>query len=350
VKSTVNAWPIQTMKMLTTEQLKEAWARSGPVNFGDPYLACTGFDQREIFYPFGFPLELSTNSSEVLEAAAESWSGNHKLFDVKPIQFSIGVTEGAPRDCPAAPVTRMREQLASHIADAENYAVSDYAQAFTFAWVTGATLEHRSYFRYFFLDSLAMGQIANGYAWGIHAACVELDGAGILLCGDSGAGKSTLAYACARAGWTYVTDDGSFLVNGRDDRLIVGNSAQVRFRQESESIFPELRGKPVMQRAEVGKPSIEFSTANARQFITSPTSPISHVVFLNRNVSRQELVPFPVEVARLYMMQRASSAPATRRLQSQMFDHLLECGAFELRYTELDWAVERLGQLASEGC
>jgi len=32
-----------------------------------------------------------------------------------------------------------------------------------------------------------------------------------------------------------------------------------------------------------------------------------------------------------------------------MFDRLLEGGAFELRYTDLDWAVERLSQLVREG-
>jgi hypothetical protein len=349
MRSIMEARPVQTMEMLSTEKLKEAWARSEPMNFGDPTLARVEFGLRETFYPLGFPVELSTNSAQVLEAAVESWRGFQKLFDVEPIKFNIGVTEAGSSDCPATPVCRMREHLSSNIADAENFAISDFAQSFSLIWVTRATLEHRSYFRYFFLVSTAMGQIANRYAWGIHAACVELGGTGVLLCGDSGAGKSTLSYACARAGWTYITDDGSYLIDGRDDRLIVGDCGQVRFRPESESVFAELRGRPVMQRAEVGKPSIEFATVAARQFITSSTSHIRHIVFLNRSVHGHELVPFPVEVARLYMLQRASSIPATRRLQAQMFDRLLEGGAFELRYTDLDWAVERLGQLVREG-
>jgi hypothetical protein len=33
-----------------------------------------------------------------------------------------------------------------------------------------------------------------------------------------------------------------------------------------------------------------------------------------------------------------------------MFDRLLEGGVFELRYTDLDWAVERLRELVHEGC
>jgi hypothetical protein len=350
MKSALDAWPVQTMEMLTTEQLKEACARSQPVDFGDPSLARTELHLQRTFYPLGFPVQLSTNSIQVLEVATESWSRFHKLFDVEPIRLQIGVTEGDSSECPPATVGRIREHLASNIADGENFALSDYAQGFSLIWVTSSALEHRDYFRYFFLVSTTLGQIANRYAWGVHAACVELDGAGVLLCGDSGAGKSTLSYACARAGWTYITDDGSYLVDGREDRLIVGDCGLVRFRPATESIYPELRGRPVIERVGVGKPSIEFATSNARQIITSSTSRIKHLVFLNRNVNRQELAPFPTEVARLYMLQRASSVPELRRRQASMFDRLLEDGAFELRYTDLDWAVERLRQLVREGC
>jgi hypothetical protein len=348
--STLEAWPVQTFEMLTTEQLKQAWSRSEQITFCDPYLSSVEFNLQETFYPLGFPVIVSTNSRQVLEIATEYWGSSRKLFDVEPILLNIGVTEGNSRDCPAAPISRMRDHLASCIADGDNFAISDYLHAISNIWVTHLTLEHRSYFRHFFLQSTFMGQLVHGYAWGIHAACVELDGAGLLLCGDSGAGKSTLSFACARAGWTYITDDGSFVVEGRDDRLVVGDCGMVRFRPASQSLFPELRAMPVMQRAEIGNPSIEFATAPAPGFMTSTTSHIKHIVFLNRNVDRQELVPFPQEVARLYMLQRASTVPELRKRQARMFDRLLEGGTFELRYTDLDWAVARLGQLVREGC
>jgi hypothetical protein len=337
------------MEILTVEQLKQAWNRSEPIRFCDPYLSSVEYNQKEMFYPLGFPVNVSTNSMQVLEAAAECWSCFNRVFDVEPITLNIVVTAGTSRDCPALPIPRMREYLASNIADAENFVISDYRRAISHIWVTGSTVEHRDYFRFFFLKCTVMGQLVNGYAWGVHGACVELDGAGLLLCGDSGAGKSTLSYACGRAGWTYITDDGSYLVDGRDDRMIVGDCSMVRFRPSSESLFRELRGLPLMQRAEIGKPSIEFPTASIPLFSTSSNSRIKHVVFLNRNVDRQELVPFPVEVAKLYMLQRASSEPELRKRQACMFDRLLEGGVFELRYTDLDWAVERLRQLVQKG-
>jgi hypothetical protein len=179
---------------------------------------------------------------------------------------------------------------------------------------------------------------------------VELDGAGLLLCGDSGAGKSTLSYGCANAGWTFVSDDGSYLVDGRDDRMIVGNCYLARFRPQSERFFPELNGAAVTQRAGASKPSIEFSTTTSRRVMTSQSSRVRHIVFLNRIMPTQELVAFPKEAARLYFLQRASSVPEQRRRQETMFDHLLGAGVHELRYTDLNWAIARLSRLVREGC
>jgi len=76
----------------------------------------------------------------------------------------------------------------------------------------------------------------------VHAGCAALDGRGVLLCGDSGAGKSTLTYALARAGWAYVTDDCSFLLNCGKRRMVTGNCNQVRFRPSAGELFPEVAG------------------------------------------------------------------------------------------------------------
>jgi hypothetical protein len=350
MENSLEVLPVQTMGMLTTEQLKEAWTRSEQLTFGDPTLSGTPLPLQRIFFPLGFPLSISTNSEQVMELAEKAWSGFESLFAVEPINIHIGVTDGGSPVCPPAPVCRMREHLCSNIADAETFLISDFNQGFSFGWVNQATLAHASYFRYFFLESAAMGQIANRHAWGIHAACVELDGEGVLLCGDSGAGKSTLSYGCARAGWTFITDDGSYLVDGRDDRLVVGNCHQARFRPESERFFAELTGGAVTQRMEESKPSIEFATTASQRLITSQSSRVRHIVFLNRNTPDHELLPFPTEVARLYLLQWASSVPEIRRRQETMFDHLLGAGVYELRYTDLSWAIARLSQLAREGC
>jgi hypothetical protein len=348
MRSSLQGLPVQSMEILTIEQLTEAWARSESVEFADPALARTPFHLTETFFPLGFPFVISTNCQEVLDAAAERWGGFDQLFDTDPIRIDIGVTDGGKAPCPPAPSSRLRGHLYTTIADAENFATIDLLERYSLIWITRAALEHGNYFSYFFLESTAMCFIATRNAVGVHAACVELDGTGILLCGDSGAGKSTLSYACARAGWTYITDDASYLVHGRKDRLVVGNCNLARFRPASRAYFPELTGQQIVHRSEKGKPSIELAIAD-ESISTAATARIRHIVFLNRFAKRQELMPFPAGVARLYMLQRLNQIPLAGLTPQATIDHLLECGTLELRYTDLDWAVERLGNLAREG-
>ncbi|UWZ82271.1 HPr kinase/phosphorylase [Occallatibacter riparius] len=335
---------------MSTEQLKFAWLRGEQLETGDPTLARTPFSLSKTFYPLGFPVTVSTNCEEVLTCAEESWGSFTKLFDTEPVQINIGVASTDSLLCPPTPVCRVRDHLLTNIADGENFAISDHSLGYSLVWITTAALNHRDYFRYFFLESCAMGGISGRSATGIHGACVSLNGTGILLCGDSGAGKTTLSYACARAGFTYVTDDGSYLLHGRDDRLVVGNCCQVRFRPTAEALFPELRGRDLMERAGVGKPSVELSTFDIAQIATSNTAHVQRIVFLKRNVATQELAPFPTPVARMYMMQQILCMPFTAQNHSEAIDDLLRLGVYELRYNDLDWAVERLETLAREGC
>ena len=336
--------------MMTIDEIRTACARSEPVHLGDPALARFSMPLVETFYPMGFPLQIETNHEEVLNCAAGSWQGFVKLFDTPPIRLRIGVRSGKSSDCPPTPTCKIQQHLAMNIADANNFSVADLSKGFASIWLTDAAVAHRSYLRYFFLESAAMCLLATSHATAIHAACVEYKGCGILLCGDSGAGKSSLSYACARAGWTYVTDDASFLVNNRTDRLVVGNCNQARFRPSAVELFSELTGKEIIQRAQVGKPSIELNTQPLRDISVSFTTHINHVVFINRrNVKRQELTEFPTEVAKYSMLQVIFSMPETKKVQTSMIDHLLDAGALELRYNNLTWAVDRLAQLSERG-
>jgi hypothetical protein len=338
--------------LLTIDQIRAACAHREPIHLGDPTLTNFSMPLCQTFYPAGFPLEIETNHEEVLNCAAASWQGFTQLFDTPPIRIRIGVQKGRSSECPPMPVCRVQQHLISSVADAENFSVADLSRQFACIWVTDAALANRGYLRYFFLEYTALTILATSYTTTIHAACVEREGCGILLCGDSGAGKTSLSYACARAGWTFITDDASFLVNHRTDRLVVGNCTKARFRPSAANLFLELAGRETIERAqEFGKPSIELNLQPLSNISGSFTSRINHVVFLNRQgVTRQELLPFPVEVARYSMYQMLYGVPETIRVQQAMIDHLLAAGTLELRYKNLDWAIDRLRRLAERGC
>jgi hypothetical protein len=347
MESTIRAGSESPMELLTVNELREKWLRSEQPDFGDPVLANVPFPYRAVFFPLGFPVSISTNAPEVLKAARQSWGRFPQVFSTDVIRIQIGITPSDSNECPPTPVCRMRDHVATSIADGENFVLSDFSQRMAVIWASEAALRHVDYFRYFFLESAAMSGISNLYATAIHAACVELDGDGVLLCGDSGAGKSTLAYACARAGWTFVTDDASHLVHESDDGLVVGNCNQVRFRPTATAFFPELRGLAVMKRAGIGKPSIELPTDS--QISVASQTRIKHIVFLKRGVPVQELAAFPREVAGLFMQQRVHCMPFRSGPHMAAISRLLAREVYELCYDDLDWAVQRLRRLVREG-
>jgi hypothetical protein len=303
----------------------------------------------DMFYPLGFPTELRTNSAEILAQAQSIWSMFDRRFDTVPIQVDVHVVEGSRAGCPPAPVAHIAHPLVINIADPDNCSVTNLERVSTKVILSHGTVRHRSYLDYFFLGSAPLIHISTKYATPVHAGCVALNGKGVLLCGESGAGKSTLSYACARAGWTYVTDDASYLLNHGTDRLVTGNYHQVRFRPSASELFREVQGLQVTPRA-AGKPSIELKTAPIEGMICAPTARADFMVFLNRRSTKPpELVPFRKDAARHYLHQVLFGSASSLAPQYAALERLLTVKIFELRYSDLDWAVQRLETLIRVG-
>lgn len=163
----------------------------------DPYRYHAEMPHSAVYFPLGFPVQLKTNSTEVLEAAEESWGYSWQQFEMPPLLLQIGVVDDGSKECPETPVALAQNNLMVSMSGSGNFFASDLTQGFSFAWFTQAAVSHRSYFRHRFLDAMALFHIANRYTVPIHAACVGLNGRGVLLCGSSGVGKSSLSFACA---------------------------------------------------------------------------------------------------------------------------------------------------------
>jgi hypothetical protein len=214
--------------------------------------------------------------------------------------------------------------------------------------ISRAALRHRLYVKYFLLGTPVLC-ISTLFTTPIHAACVAWKGRGVLLCGDSGAGKSSLSYASARAGWTYISDDATLLLNGGTERRVIGDCHWVRLRPTATTLFPELQGLEITPRA-AGKPSIEMPTTSLPNMICSETTTVDFIVFLNRRDSGQpQLIPYCKDVARYFMQQVLIGSAETRAVQYRAIDRLLAVDVFEMRYTEMDWAIKRLQKLVQDG-
>jgi hypothetical protein len=288
-------------------------------------------------------VEVFTNSQQVLNAAEESWGyWPHRLFDKQSLVIHLVVTGDRRGRCLNAPTFRGQKHLVSLVADAQNYAVCDLTQGFAFAWLTEDVVSDLPYLRYHFLEGIALTMLAARYVLPLHAACVERDGKAILLCGNSGAGKSSLAYACARAGWKFLSDDATYLVD-QSERLVVGNSQRLRLRPSAGELFPELRGFALTPRA-AGKPSIEISTSEL-SIATTQRATVEHIVFLNRQFGDgAALLPLPRPIALAWARQAAVMGESNDE-RAQGFDRLLSAQQHEIRYSNLDEAILCLEQL-----
>jgi hypothetical protein len=100
----------------------------------------------------------------------------------------------------------------------------------------------------------------------------------------------------------------------------------------------------------IGKPSIELPTSSMPHIVCSQTANVNFIVFINRHLGGpQALVPYRKDVARYAMRQTLYGLPETLAVQYATIERLLELDVFELCYTDLDWATERLQKLVREG-
>jgi hypothetical protein len=337
------------MKMMTIEEIETAYDPSQVLDFSQHELGAPALSLKEMFYPLGFPAEVRTNSNEVLELMAELWGNFEQQHDTEPIRTDVHVVEEGAAECPQSPVYRIMLPLVTAVADANNYSIVNLETNRTQTSISRATLKHPLYAKYFLLGNSACC-IATRFTTPVHSACVALEGHGVLLCGDSGAGKSTLSYACARSGWTYVCDDGLYLKNCcSDGRVGTGDCFHVRFRPSAAELFPEVQGLGITPRA-TGKPSVELSTSPMSHVARAQSTHIDYMVFLNRRAGgTPELRPYRADIARQWIRQGLYGSPESLASQYRTIERLLTAEIFELRYTDLDWAVDRLQTLVREG-
>jgi hypothetical protein len=291
-----------------------------------------------------------TNSPDIVAAADEVWESLAQCFATPPVElrFAVALDNISPRPNPMMPTGQ--GHLMSIVHSADNFAIADFSRGFTFGWLTPAVTNDAGYFRYHFLEPLSYTMLSSLYLTPVHAACVALNGKGVLLCGDSGAGKTSLAYGCARRGWTYLADDATHLVRDEPGRRLLGWPHQIRFRASAKTLFPELQGQPEARRAN-GKLDIEAHTADLGFSSIASETRADFLIFLDRgNEDGARLEPMLPEwaferLARVICF----GEERVRKLQRESLRSLVDVPVFELVYRDLDDAEMRLRRLVETG-
>lgn len=298
--------------------------------------------QRGIFYPLGYAVEIITNDQLVLLAAKESFGHGRLSRTSETVQVRVGVSHEGVSGRPPEPTRREYNHLYSLVADVNNQALLDLRSGINFTWVTSAAVNDRIYFRYNFLEKAVYLLLGASVVTDLHAACVSKNGKGILLAGDSGAGKSTLAYACARAGWTYTSDDTSYLVNDSKVPRVIGHSHRARFRPSARALFPELERFELTPRME-GKPSIEVAISELPVANTATEATVDCIVYLSRVPSEAgKLIRLPNGTATRRARSELYSAGEVRARHERILGILSDIPTYELQYCNLDQGVVAL--------
>jgi hypothetical protein len=307
----------------------------------DPLMRDIELAHTGTFYPAGFPLNLATNSRDVMEAADESWRYWELEYDVEPLRFRV-VVEG-DGNLAQQPTFRIHEHLVQVVSDRDNFATADLRGLFAGIHVSAKTAADHPWLRWFFVESMAYMLLAQRYLVSLHAGCVARNGKGLLLCGPSGAGKSTLSFACARAGWTYVADDCTWLLAGSSDCVAVGRPHHIRFRDDVAQHFPEL-GSQIARTRPNGKLSIEVLTTSFPEIAKARRVPVGGLVFVDRMTggpARLEPVA-PSDAVEALLADLPTYGPEVNAMHEKTIGALAGVPSWRMHYRTLDEALQLL--------
>jgi hypothetical protein len=315
----------------------KAAAAPESAGFGDPLQYEFPLPLQAVFHPMGRAVRISTNSQAVLDAARYVWGlcTPHSTGAAIEVRFAVkGVTSTRPVP---PPFPFGQEHLISVVHSRDNFAVADVDRGFIFGWVTADTVEDGGYFRYHFLEALVYLTLTCLHFVPVHAGCAALGGRGVLLCGDSGCGKTSLAYALARRGWTYVSDDAAYVVRSEAWRA-AGRPHHIRFRSSAVQLFPELARLPMVLRP-TGKLDLEIPTSQLGFASIAESITPWLLLFLRREsgTTAPRVAPMSREAAQAKLEQVVCYGPRNVRVrQRDTIAELVKLPVFTLSYSDFE--------------
>jgi hypothetical protein len=314
----------------------------------DPLGYTTDLPLRETFHPLGFSLQIETNSQSVLAGARLSWPALTPRFPDAPLRMRVIVGDrGKGGEALRGPSAHAQGHLLTLVAGHDDFAVCDVERGFAFAVVREATASDSRHLRFYYLECLAYALLSWHRLTAIHASCVSAGANAVLFCGESGAGKSCLAYACARGGLEFVSDDAVYLVRDDASRSVVGKPEWLRLKQSAVELFPELRVYPAALDVD-GENVIELATAQLSGMATREIAREARVVFLKRQPGtpspRLETVG-PEEALQLLVRELPLWEAGVSNEQVDSVRRLVTGGAHRLTYSDLSPAVKEVKRL-----
>jgi len=227
---------------------------------GDPFGEDTGAHLRARLSVLGGEFTVTSSARRLLDLAMEAFGGlpKHRL-ERRPPRFSVRLVLNERRRTwdrgnePPPPMFSSGAGLLCATIDAGNFAVVDVGMSRALISVSKAMLAQPYYPRYELVELVFLTLASRAQALvPLHAACVGINGDGVLLIGGSGTGKSTLCLHALAGGMHLLSEDSAFVapnslrVTGVPNYLHLARNAPDFLRPGT--LRRAIEGSPMIQR------------------------------------------------------------------------------------------------------
>jgi len=192
------------------------------------------------FFVAGSVWDVRSNSHEILQAMRETFDqiGSGQQADLH-LRFYVDFTvNDAP--CWSKPHFRALDHLYYATYGPCDSMLVDQLSRRVIGSFSPAIAHDRFYWKQTVLPVLLGIVSASIRVTPVHCACVVRGGSGLLLGGESGAGKSTLALSLSRNGFSYLSDDCTYLSRTGPGIRAWGLPTPMKLLPDAVSYFPEL--------------------------------------------------------------------------------------------------------------
>lgn len=197
---------------------------------------------REHFVAAGAACELSTNCVAILEAARKTFVPIPKPVTRTDFRLRFWVDDALTSGPPwPKPYIRGLDHLVFAGFDAHNSLLMDLRLRQAIGRFSPAMGADQVYWKTVVLPVLMSVLGPSAGVTGVHCGCVAREGRGLLLAGRSGSGKSTLTFALARIGFSFLSDDWTYLSHSEGGLRAWGLTTRLKLLPDAIQLFPELQ-------------------------------------------------------------------------------------------------------------
>ena len=233
---------------------------------------------------------IATNSHQILSAAA-NWKPAATCPDGATFEMEVIVDPSMDADPDRSTHFRGLRHLVFAFLPPRSFVTYDLRRKRVHALLSSAAATDHAFWNALLLP-ITIGVLGTTIGVApLHCACLERDGAGVLVAGVSGAGKSTLSAALAQRGFAFISDDWTYLSVSPSGLTAHGLSAPLKLLPDTVRFFPQLRNFSP-RRSLNGEMAYELDPGGSFACRVKAATAPRHLFFLERaRTSGSSVVP-----------------------------------------------------------